>query len=139
MLLGNLHMIEHGEAERPDVDFAVPQLLAGICAADRRFGMREVGHRVVDRRRFGRQRFHVRQNLILQLADAAAVILARFALGIILGLTDRLAHHVRLPRKLFDFGLQLAPLRLEFHEPRNVDLHAAPVAVFLHQLRILQE
>ncbi len=75
MLLGNLHMVEHGEAERPYVGLTVPQLLARIGAANRRLRMRQVGHRVVNDRRFGGQRFHVRQNLILELADAAAVVL----------------------------------------------------------------
>ena len=63
-----------------------------------------------------------------------AFVLAGFALGIVLGLADRLADHVRLPRKLFDLGLQLAPLRLELDEPRHIDLHAAAVAVLLNEL-----
>ena len=48
---------------------------------------------------------------VLRFAEPAALVLARFALGVVLRLADRLADLVRLPRKLFDLGLQLAPLR----------------------------
>ena len=55
VLLGKLHVVEHGKAERPHVDLAAAQLLARVLAADRRLGMREIRHRVVDRARLGGQ------------------------------------------------------------------------------------
>ena len=64
-------------------------------------------------------------NLFLLLAQLAAFVFAGFALGVILGLADRLADGVRHPRKLFDFRLQLAALRFEVDEPSDVGLHAA--------------
>ncbi len=132
VLLGKLHVVEHRKTERPHVDLSVPQFLAGVCAADRRLRMREVRNRVVDHVRLGGQAIHVRLDFLLELANPPAVVLAGFPLGIRLGLPDRLADQIRLPRKLLHLGLQLPPLRLEFDEPRNIDLHAAAVAVFLN-------
>ena len=139
VLLGQRDVIEHREAERPDVDLAAAQLLARVLAADGRFGMRQVRHRVVDRPpASAASRSMCSCDLLLHLAQPAAFVLAGLALGIVLRLADRLADRVRQPRKLFDLGLQLPPLRFQLDEPRNVDLHAAAVAVLLNELGVFE-
>ena len=92
VLLGELHVVEHGEAERPHVDVAAAQLLAGVLAADGRLGMRQVRHRVVDRAGLGRRADRCAACIcVLLLAQPPAFVLAGLALGVVLRLADRLA------------------------------------------------
>ena len=136
VLLSKLHVVEHRKPQRPHVYLAVPQLLAGIFAADRRLRVREVRNRVVDHIRLGGQAIHMRLDLLLKLANSPTVVLTGFPLVIRLGLPDRLADQIRLPRQLLHLGLKLPPLRLEIDEPRDIYLHAAAVAIILNQNRI---
>jgi hypothetical protein len=116
----------------------MPQFLTCILAANGRFRVRHIRHRVVDHRCLSGQPFHVFFNLLLKLAKSAALIFSRFAFRVILRLADRLADLIGKPREFFDLGLQLPPLRLQIYKPRNIDLHATPIAVLLNGLCILK-
>jgi hypothetical protein len=134
-----VNVIEHGEAEWPHVDFAMAKVLAGICSANGRFGVREIGDGVVDHRGFGGKAIHMGLDFVFELTDSPPVVFAGFALGIGLGLADRFADEVGLARQFLDFRLQFAALRLELDEPGDVDVHATAVAVLLDELGVFQD
>ena len=82
----------------------------------------------------GAEAVDVGLDCLLLLAEPAAFVLAGFALGVVLGLADRLADDVRLRDSSSTSACSLRRCDLELHEPADVDLHAAAVAVLLNEL-----
>ena len=139
VLLGERDVILDGEAEGADVGFAATELFAGVFAADGGIGVREVGHRVEDERRFGCKSLHVFGNLLLHFAKAAAFVFAGITLGVIFRFADRLADFICQTRELFRLGVQLAALGFEVDEAGDVGFYAAVVAVALNEFGIFED
>ncbi len=135
VLLGQRDVVLHRERKLADRRGATLHFGAGGFIADRRQRMRHVRQAAVDRVRLGRERFDLLLLRFAHFAKLPALFLALFALGIGFGGADGLAHHVRLPGKLFDLLLQRAaqvpvprtgrhpPSRREYHNSAALGRH----------------
>ena len=105
----------------------------------RRVGMRQVGDRPQDRVGSRRPRVQLGLGRGRLFAQRAALGLAGFALGGVLGLADRLADFVGLAVQFVDFDLPGFALGFQFDEPRHVGLRAAAAAVLLHEVHVFHD
>ena len=112
---------------------------AGVFAAARRLGVGHIRQTAINGAGLGGDAVVLGLLCVLQLAEAAAFILASLALGFVLGLADGLRHQIGLSRQFFDFLLESAALGFQLDVPTHVGLDAALVAVLLHGGGIIQD
>ena len=89
--------------------------------------MRKIGDLPVKGLQLGGDRFELGLPGLRFFAQEPPFFLQRLALGLVLGLADRLRGLVRLPVELFHFDLEEFSCFFELNEAVNIDIHSAVV------------